>query len=67
MDRGRILALVFHYLAMFFAVWIVMDLVWQTRGRLALWVEFAILVVVCLTYMIAVRQLGIGPGSWVPR
>lgn len=66
MDGDRVAELLVHYLAMFFAVWLVLGFVWRTRGRLALWLEFLVLVAVCVAYMIAVRQLGIAPRSWQP-
>lgn len=64
MDESRLLEHLTHYLAMFFAVWIVMSTVWSVYGRLALPIEFGILALVCVSYMVLVRWLGIAPGSW---
>lgn len=53
-----------HYLAMFLAVLVVVSAVRVTVGRPDLLVELAVVVAVCILYMLAARRLGVAPSSW---
>lgn len=66
MDRSRLLTLLTHYLAMFFAVWIALSVVWEHYGRQSIWLELLVLAVVCIAYVAFVRAIGIAPDAWEP-
>lgn len=64
MDRAQLLELVPHYLAMMFVVFVVLGGLRSAVGELALWQEFAIVVVVVILYRPAVLRLGWAPSAW---
>lgn len=64
MVRDHLREVLPHYLGMFLAVLVVVTAVRVVAGRQTLAVELALVVAVCVLYMLAARRLGVAPSSW---
>ena len=64
MDAHQLIELGLHYVAMLFAVFLVLLVVRTLVGSVGFWIELGIVVVVAAAYRPVVRNLGIAPAAW---
>lgn len=62
-DRGELVELVPHYLAMLLLTFLALGIV-RSVTSIGLWQEFLVVIVVVFLYRPLVQRLGLGPSAW---
>lgn len=67
MDRGQLLEIGAHYVAMLLSLFLLLAVVRALVGETGFWTELAIVLLIAVSYRPVVRRLGVAPSAWEER